>query len=49
MNTGDRYRCSIYVAKEAELLLIRNNKPEMLFIDFVYEPVQHFDGSPLTL
>jgi PAS domain S-box-containing protein len=34
-----------FVAKEAEVLLIRNNKPEMLFIDFVYEPVRHFDGS----
>lgn len=34
-----------FVAKEAEVLLIRSNKPEMLFIDFVYEPVRHFDGS----
>lgn len=34
-----------FVAKEAEVLLIRNNKLEMLFIDFVYEPVRHFDGS----
>jgi PAS domain S-box-containing protein len=34
-----------FTAKEAELLLIRNNKPEMVFVDFVYEPVQHFDGS----
>jgi PAS domain S-box-containing protein len=34
-----------FVAKEAEILLIRNNKPEMLFIDFVYEPVRHFDGT----
>jgi len=34
-----------YTAKEAELVLIRNGKPEMLFIDFVYEPVTHFDGS----
>jgi PAS domain S-box-containing protein len=40
MNTG-----TSFVAKEAEVLLIRNNKPEILFIDFVYEPVRHFDGS----
>lgn len=40
INTG-----TPFVAKEAEVLLIRNNKPEMLFIDFVYEPVRHFDGS----
>jgi PAS domain S-box-containing protein len=34
-----------FVAKEAELVLIRNHKPEVVFVDFVYEPVRHFDGS----
>lgn len=40
INTG-----TSFFAQEAEVLLIRNNKPEILFIDFVYEPVRHFDGS----
>lgn len=34
-----------YTATEAELVLIRNSKPEVVFVDFVYEPVRHFDGS----
>jgi len=34
-----------FVAKEAELILTRNGKSELVFIDFVYEPVRHFDGS----
>ncbi|MFD0792104.1 ATP-binding protein [Mucilaginibacter litoreus] len=33
-----------YVAKEAELILVRNGLPEVVFVDFVYEPVRHFDG-----
>jgi PAS domain S-box-containing protein len=34
-----------FVAKEHELLLVRNGQPEFVFIDFVYEPVRHFDGT----
>lgn len=32
-------------AKEHKLLLVRNGVPEMVFIDFVYEPVKGFDGE----
>ena len=38
-----------FVAKEAEVLLVRNNKPEVVYIDFVYEPVMHFDGALNTI
>ncbi|TWR31711.1 PAS domain S-box protein [Mucilaginibacter pallidiroseus] len=34
-----------YIANEHELLLIRNNVAEKLYVDFVYEPIRHFDGS----
>ncbi|HEK20449.1 MULTISPECIES: PAS domain-containing sensor histidine kinase [unclassified Mucilaginibacter] len=34
-----------FVAKEAEVLLIRNGKPETVSVDFVYEPIRYFDGS----
>jgi PAS domain S-box-containing protein len=34
-----------FVAKEHELMLVRNGVPEIIFIDFVYEPVRHFDGT----
>ncbi|MFD0764438.1 ATP-binding protein [Mucilaginibacter lutimaris] len=34
-----------FTASEAELILIRSGKPEIVFVDFVYEPVRHFDGS----
>jgi PAS domain S-box-containing protein len=34
-----------YNASEHELILIRNGKPETVFIDFSYEPVMHFDGT----
>lgn len=34
-----------YTAREAELILIRKGKPEVVYVDFVYEPVRHFDGS----
>lgn len=34
-----------YTATEAEVTMIRNGKPEVIYIDFVYEPVRHFDGS----
>ncbi|GGH19123.1 PAS domain-containing sensor histidine kinase [Mucilaginibacter phyllosphaerae] len=34
-----------FIAKEAELTLMRNGKPEVVFVDFVYEPVRHFDGN----
>lgn len=34
-----------FEAKEAEITLIRNGVPEKVFIDFVYEPVDHFDGT----
>ncbi|MES2268589.1 MAG: ATP-binding protein [Bacteroidota bacterium] len=34
-----------YTAKEAGVTLIRNGKPEVVFIDFVYDPVRHFDGT----
>jgi PAS domain S-box-containing protein len=34
-----------FFAKEHELLLIRNGKPEFVFVDFVFEPVRHFDGT----
>lgn len=40
INTGEPY-----FAKEHELLLIRNGKPEFVFVDFVFEPVWHFDGT----
>ncbi|MDB5147121.1 MAG: domain S-box protein [Mucilaginibacter sp.] len=32
-------------AKEHKLLLVRNGVPEMVFVDFVYEPVRGFDGE----
>ena len=32
-------------AKEHKLLLVRNGVPEMVFVDFVYEPVRGFDGQ----
>ncbi|WP_121809680.1 PAS domain-containing sensor histidine kinase [Mucilaginibacter kameinonensis] len=32
-------------AKEHKLLLVRNGIPEMVFIDFVYEPIRGFDGE----
>jgi len=34
-----------FIAKEHEVLLIRNGKAEFVFIDFVFEPVRHFDGT----
>ena len=34
-----------FVATEHELILIRNGKPETVFVDFVYEPVRYFDGT----
>ncbi|UOE47055.1 PAS domain-containing protein [Mucilaginibacter sp. SMC90] len=32
-------------AKEHKLLLVRNGIPEMVFIDFVYEPIKGFNGE----
>jgi PAS domain S-box-containing protein len=34
-----------FIAKEAEVVLVRNKKSETVFMDFVFEPVRHFDGS----
>ncbi|WP_374951210.1 ATP-binding protein [Mucilaginibacter sp.] len=34
-----------FVAKEHELLLVRNGVAEFVFVDFAYEPVRNFDGS----
>ncbi|MBL4677286.1 MAG: PAS domain-containing protein [Mucilaginibacter sp.] len=34
-----------FVAQEAELILIRDGIAENVFVDFVYEPVRHFDGT----
>jgi PAS domain S-box-containing protein len=34
-----------FYAKEHELLLIRKGVPEQVFVDFVYEPLKHYDGS----
>lgn len=33
-----------FIAKEHELLLVRNGAPEFIFVDFVYEPVRNFDN-----
>ncbi|WP_316788716.1 PAS domain S-box protein [Pedobacter frigoris] len=33
-----------FVADEHEVMLVRNGIPEMLFIDFVYEPVKDLNG-----
>lgn len=33
-----------FIAKEHELILIRNGKPETVFVDFVYEPMQSDEG-----
>jgi PAS domain S-box-containing protein len=38
-----------FSAREHELVLIRDGKPETVFIDFVYEPVRHFDGAINTI
>ena len=38
-----------FSAREHELILIRDGKPETVFIDFVYEPVRHFDGAINTI
>jgi PAS domain S-box-containing protein len=38
-----------FSAREHELILIRDGKPETVFIDFVYEPVRHFDGTINTI
>ncbi|RYU91954.1 PAS domain S-box protein [Mucilaginibacter terrigena] len=38
-----------FSAREHELMLVRNGKPEMVFVDFVYEPVLHFDGTINTI
>ncbi|MEJ6980407.1 PAS domain S-box protein [Pedobacter sp. P351] len=40
INTG-----SPFYAKEHELMLFRNGVKEMVFIDFVYEPVTDIDGN----
>ncbi|RFZ94602.1 PAS domain S-box protein [Mucilaginibacter conchicola] len=34
-----------FIAEEAELVLIRDGIAENVFVDFVYEPVRHFDGT----
>jgi len=34
-----------FVAKEAELVLIRSGVPETVFVDFVYEPIKATDGE----
>jgi PAS domain S-box-containing protein len=34
-----------FIAREHELLLIRNGEPETVFVDFVYEPILLFDRS----
>ena len=34
-----------YYADEVELMLIRNGKPEMIFVTFVYSPVRSNDGN----
>jgi PAS domain S-box-containing protein len=34
-----------YQAKEHEILLIRNGIPEMVFVDFVYEPMRNEEGD----
>jgi PAS domain S-box-containing protein len=33
-----------FIAKEHELILIRNGNPETVFVDFVYEPMQADEG-----
>ncbi|KLT65635.1 ATP-binding protein [Pedobacter sp. BMA] len=38
-----------YVAKEAEVTLVRNGIPEQVFIDFVYEPVVDLSGSVMAV
>ncbi|QHS57475.1 PAS domain-containing protein [Mucilaginibacter sp. 14171R-50] len=38
-----------FSAREHEVFLIRNGEPEIVFIDFVYEPVLHFDGTINTI
>lgn len=34
-----------FVAKEAEVMLVRNGVPETVFLDFVYEPITYLDGT----
>lgn len=34
-----------FYATEHELTLIRNGVPEKVFVDFVYEPIRHTDGT----
>jgi PAS domain-containing protein len=34
-----------FIANEHEVMLIRNGVEELLFIDFVYEPVKNIDGN----
>lgn len=38
-----------FIAKEHELILIRNGMPEDVFVDFVYEPVTNSDGIVTTI
>lgn len=38
-----------FVAKEHELILIRKGIPEIVFVDFVYEPVKDADGKVSTI
>jgi len=34
-----------FMAKEHEVVLFRNNKPETVFLDFVYEPIKNVAGK----
>jgi PAS domain S-box-containing protein len=33
-----------FIAKEAEVILMRKGLPETTFLDFIYEPIKYFDG-----
>ncbi|QKJ29681.1 PAS domain-containing protein [Mucilaginibacter mali] len=34
-----------FVAKEHEVVLVRNGVPEAVFLDFVYEPIKYYEGT----
>lgn len=38
-----------YIAKEAELTLVRQGVAEQVFVDFVYEPVLDFNGTVMAI